>query len=112
MILTSDVDWNPRLLAFDIDDNDNWYDAISDNMNHSELFDAFCNYTGRTAKLEVSSANTWFDTVTPAQYARVQSEEATMISSKDVYPIHHFNNDDFNAVLLVNNTRLVEYQTC
>jgi hypothetical protein len=53
-----DIDWDPRLLDLDLDDNDYWYDAISDNMNHSELSDAFSNYTGRTAKLEVSSANT------------------------------------------------------
>jgi hypothetical protein len=44
VILTSDVDRDPRLFDFDIDDNDNWYDAILDNMNHYELFDALGNY--------------------------------------------------------------------
>jgi hypothetical protein len=61
VILTSDVDWDPQVLDFDIDDNDDWYDTISDNVNHSELFDAFGYYKGRTTGLEVSSADTWFD---------------------------------------------------
>jgi hypothetical protein len=108
VILTGDVDWNARFLEFDIDDGDNRYDASSDNMNHSELFYAFRNYTGRTTALEVSSANTWFDTVTPDQYTRVQSEEGTIVCSKHAYCVHHFDNDNFNAVLLVNDTDLVD----
>jgi hypothetical protein len=48
VILTSDIDWNPRVLDFDIDDDDDWYDVISDNVNHSELFDAFGDYKGPT----------------------------------------------------------------
>jgi hypothetical protein len=76
-------------------------------MNHSELVDAFGNYKGRTAGLEVSSANTWFDTVTPDQYTRVQLEEATIVCSEHAYCVHHFDNDDFNAVLLVIDTDLV-----
>jgi hypothetical protein len=107
VILTSNVDWNSRLLDFDIDD-DNWYDASSDNMNHSELFDAYRNYAGRTTKLEVSSANTWFGTATPDQYTRVQLEEATIVCSEHEYRVHHFDNDDFDAVLLVNDTELVD----
>jgi hypothetical protein len=38
--------------------HDDWYDASSDHMNHSELVDAFGDYKGSTAELEVSSANT------------------------------------------------------
>jgi hypothetical protein len=108
VILTSDVDWNQRLLDFAIDDHNNWYDASSDNMNHSELVDAFGDYKGRTAELEVSSANTWFDTVTPDQYTSVQLEKATIVCSEHAYCVHHFDNNDFNAVLLVNNTDLVD----
>ncbi len=111
VILTSDVtNWDPRISDFDIDDDNDWYDAISDNMNHSELVDAaFSNYTpGRTTELEVSSADTWFDTVTPDQYARVQLEEATIVCSEHAYRVHHFDNDDFDAVLLVNDTELVD----
>jgi hypothetical protein len=78
VILTSNVDWNPRLLDFDIDNEDDWYDASLDNMNHSELFDAFRNYTGRMTELEVSSANTLFDTVTPDQYTRVKLEVSSV----------------------------------
>jgi hypothetical protein len=92
VILTSDVDWNQRLLDFDIDDDDDWYDASSDNMNHSELVDAFGDYKGRAAEVEVSSANTWFDTVTPDQYTRVQLEEATIVCSEHAYRVHHFDN--------------------
>jgi hypothetical protein len=108
VILTSDVDWNPRFLDFAIDDDDDWYDASSDNMNHSELFDAFRNYTGCTTELEVSSANTWFDTVTLDQYTRAQLEEATIVCSGHAYRVHHFDNHDFDAVLLVNDTELVD----
>jgi hypothetical protein len=57
VILTSDVDWYLQVLDFDVDDNDNWYDAILDNVNHSELFDALGDYKGRTTGLEVSSAD-------------------------------------------------------
>jgi hypothetical protein len=108
VILTSDVDWNQRRFDFDFDDDGNWYDASSDSMNHSELVDAFGNYKERTAELEVSSANTWFDTVTPDQYTRLQLEEATIVCSEHAYHVHHFDNDDFNAVLLVNDTDLVD----
>jgi hypothetical protein len=109
VILTSDVDWDPRVWDFNVvDDNGNWYDTILDNMNDSEFFDAFGDYKGGTAKLEVSPAHTWFDTITPDQYARVQLEEATIICSEHAYGVHHFDNDDFNAVLLVNDTKLVD----
>jgi hypothetical protein len=37
VILTSNADWDPIVLDFDVDDKDNWYDAISNNVNHSEL---------------------------------------------------------------------------
>jgi hypothetical protein len=107
VILTSGVDWDPRVLDFDIDDDDDWYDAISDNVNHSELFDAFGNYKGRTTELEVTSADTWFDAVTPDQYTRVQLEEATIVCSEHAYRVHHFDNEDFDAILFVNNTEPV-----
>jgi hypothetical protein len=108
VILTSDVDWNQRLLDSDIDDDDDWYDASSDNMNHAELVDAFGDCKRRMTELEVSSANTWFDTVTPDQYTRVQLEEATIVCSEHAYRVHHFDNDNFNAVLLVNDTNLFD----
>jgi hypothetical protein len=38
--LTSNLDWDPRLLDFHVDDNNDWYDMILDNVNHSELVDA------------------------------------------------------------------------
>jgi protein-tyrosine-phosphatase len=58
-------------------------------------------------ELEVSSADTWFDTVTPDQYTRVQLEEATLVCSEHyAYRVHHFDNNDFDAVLLVNDTKL------
>jgi hypothetical protein len=108
VILTSDVDWDSSLLDFDLDDNDDRYDAILNNMNQSELFDAFGDYKGCTAELEVASANTWFDTVTLDQYVRVQLEEATIVCSEHAYCVHHFDNDDFNAILLVNDTELAD----
>jgi hypothetical protein len=50
----------------------------------------------------------WFDTVTPDQYTRVQLEEATIVCSEHAYRVHPFDNDNFNAVLLVNNTDFVD----
>jgi hypothetical protein len=35
-------------------------------------------------------------------------EEATIVCSEHAYCVHHFDNDDFNAVLLVNDTELVD----
>jgi hypothetical protein len=35
-------------------------------------------------------------------------EEATIVCSKHAYCVHHFDNDDFDAVLLVNKTELVD----
>jgi hypothetical protein len=81
-----------------------WYDAISDNVNHSELFDVFGNDKGRVDELEASSADIWFDTVTPDQHARAKIEEATFICSEHAHRVHHFDNDDFKAVLLANAT--------
>jgi hypothetical protein len=52
VILTSDVNWDPRVLDFAIDGNDAWYDAISDNVNHSDLLDVFGDYKGRTTDVE------------------------------------------------------------
>jgi hypothetical protein len=104
VILTSDVDWDPRVLDFDINDNDDWYDAISDNVNHADLFDAFGNYKGREAELEVSSADIWFDTITPDQYAIAHLEESTFVCSEHAYRVRNFDNDNIDDVLLVNDT--------
>jgi hypothetical protein len=35
-------------------------------------------------------------------------EEATIVCSEHAYRVHHFDNNDFNAVLLVNDTDLVD----
>jgi hypothetical protein len=37
----------------------------------------------------------------------VRLEEATIVCSECAYHVHHFDNDDFEAVLLVNNTGLL-----
>jgi hypothetical protein len=68
----------------------------------------FENYKGGVDKVEASSTNTWLATVTPDQRARVQTEEATFICSEHAHRVHHhFDNDDFKAVLLANDTELV-----
>jgi hypothetical protein len=66
VILTGDDNWDPRALDLDIDEDDDWYDAIADNVDHSALFDAFGDYKGRTPDLEVSAVDVWFDAITPA----------------------------------------------
>ena len=59
ILIVGDVNWDPSLLDFDIDDHNDWYDAISDNMNHSEPFDAFGDDKGCTTELKISFADTW-----------------------------------------------------
>jgi hypothetical protein len=95
-------------LDFDIDNDDNWHDAISDNVNHSDLFDACGDYKGRAPDLDVSSANVWFDTLTPDQHCRAQMEAATFACSEHAFRVQNFDNDDFNAVLLANDAELVD----
>jgi hypothetical protein len=107
VILTSDIDWDPHVLDFNIDDNADWYDAISDNVNHSDIFDVFDNYKGREAELEVSSADIWLDTITPDQYARAHLEGATFVCSEHVYGVRNFDNKDIDNVLLVNDTDII-----
>jgi hypothetical protein len=107
VILTSDVDWDPRVLDLDIDDNNDWCGAISDDANHTDLFEAFGNHKG-CMELDVSAANIWFDTVAPDQHTQIQMEEAAFMCSKHARRVQHFDNDDFNTVLLVDDTKLVE----
>ena len=106
VILTSDVNWDPRIMDFDVADDEAWYDAISDDIDHSVLFDAFGNYKGRVPDLEVSYADTWYDTITPSQHDRQEREEATFICAEHAYRLQHFSNDDIEALLLVNDTEL------
>ena len=46
IILTSDTDWNPSILDNTIDDNEEWFDALSDFPNDTpdSLFDLQGNY--------------------------------------------------------------------
>jgi len=46
VVLTSDVDWDPTALDHDLDDDKEWYDAISDLQSDptTNLFDEFGNY--------------------------------------------------------------------
>ena len=46
VILTSDVDWNPLALDHDLDDDEEWFDAVSDMQagTTSTLFDEYGNY--------------------------------------------------------------------
>ena len=50
VILTSDTEWNPSVLDNDLDDDENWYDALSDLPDDptNQLFDQFGNYRHRT----------------------------------------------------------------
>ncbi len=51
LILTGDNDWDPTILDHNIDDDETWFDAISDlpNDNVSPLFDHYGNYRHRHA---------------------------------------------------------------
>ena len=60
MILTSDSTWDPSILDFDIDDEDEWFDSISDNVDHpsQHFFDEYGDSKGR---VKVSSHTTSLD---------------------------------------------------
>ena len=45
------VDWDPCAMDFDVEDDEDWYDAILDNIDHSVLFDEFGNYTRGTHQI-------------------------------------------------------------
>ena len=49
VILTSEVEWDPSVLDLDIDDNQEWFDAISDDPDcpSLQLFDAYGDYLKR-----------------------------------------------------------------
>ena len=46
MVLTSELDWDPGQLDLALDDDDNWYDAISDLAADpfTNLFDEYGDY--------------------------------------------------------------------
>ena len=50
-ILTSDVDWDPTVLDFLAESNEEWFDAQTDTTEGpaSQLFDEFGNYRKRTS---------------------------------------------------------------
>jgi hypothetical protein len=81
--------------------------AISDNVDHADLFDACGDYKGCT-EIDVSSADTWFDTVTPDQCTRAQMEDATITCSEHACHMRHLDNDDIADVLLVNDTEIID----
>jgi hypothetical protein len=107
---TGDANWDPRALDLDldVDGDDDWCDAIPDDVDHSALFDAFGDHKGRMPDLEVSAVNVWFDAVAPAQDTRIQMEEATFFCSEHAFQVRHFDEDNFAAVLLVNNAEVVD----
>ena len=96
-------------MDFEVEDDKAWYDAISDDIDPSILFDEFGNYKGRIPDLEVQcSDSTWYDAITPNQHVRNEVEESTYICTEHAYCVHHFDNEDFKAVLLANDTEFCE----
>jgi hypothetical protein len=78
VILTSDMDWDPTILDHTLDDDDEWFDAISDLIADptTNLFDEFGDYRKRTVVVEES--DTFFDTMTVAH------EVASEVSNIDL----------------------------
>ena len=92
----------------DVEGVDEWYDAISDNVDHPDLFDVLGDYKGRTPDLDVSSTDIWFDSVAPDQYLRIQMEESTFICSEHAVHVQNFDHDNFSDVFFVNDTKDVD----
>ena len=47
IIMTSAVEWDPSVLDHDIEDDERWYDAISDNTTELKMWDEFGRYRER-----------------------------------------------------------------
>ena len=49
VVLTGDTDWDPSVLDNEIDDDENWFDVVSDftDANSNQLFDLWGNYRHR-----------------------------------------------------------------
>ena len=63
IVLTGDTDWDPSVLDNDIDDNENWFDLVSDftdNISNS-LFDLQGNYRHRHVvhHIDINSPHLW-----------------------------------------------------
>ena len=57
VVLTSDVDWDPTVLDHTLDDDEQWYDAISDLQSDptTNLFDEFGDYRNRVEVNQLSA---------------------------------------------------------
>ena len=55
VILTSDIDWDPSVLDHSVEDDNDWYQSVSDIQDNpmSNLFDEFGDYRGRHVVTEV-----------------------------------------------------------
>jgi hypothetical protein len=64
VILTSNMDWDPTVLDHTRDDDDKWFDAVSDLQNDltTNLSDEFRNYRKHSVVVEENA--TFFDTIT------------------------------------------------
>ena len=60
IILTSDVNWDPTILDHNLDDDENWFNAISDLQSDptTNLFDEYGNYRKHVV---VQETDTFFD---------------------------------------------------
>jgi hypothetical protein len=86
VILTSDAERNPTVLDHRLDDNDDWFDAISDLQSNptANLFDEFCDYRKRVVVVEHA---TFFDAVEPPTVDDIV-DDCVMHSNVDLYEVH------------------------
>eukprot|EP00980_Cylindrotheca_fusiformis_P021811 scaffold8646_cov116-Cylindrotheca_fusiformis.AAC.1 len=78
VILTGDLDWDPTVLDVDTFGDPTFYDAISDDVDRTQLFNVFGNYKYR----HVATADTWYDSCTPDQSLRFDMDEMTYTCSE------------------------------
>eukprot|EP00980_Cylindrotheca_fusiformis_P004536 scaffold963_cov114-Cylindrotheca_fusiformis.AAC.2 len=98
VILTGDLDWDPTVLDVDTFGDPTFYDAISDDVDRTQLFDVFGNYKYR----HVATADTWYDSCTPDQSLRFDMEEMTYTCSEHSLYVSLADHGTFDDVLLVN----------
>jgi hypothetical protein len=79
VILTSDEDWDPTVLDHTLDDDDEWFDAVSDLQTDptTNLFDEFGNYRKRTVVMKEN--DTFFDTITVANEVASEMPNSDLI---------------------------------
>ena len=109
--MPGDQDWDPTVLNVNIDNDESFFDAISDEIDPTSHFDFLGNYKHRRYDVHTSSPSEdtpdtyaldvfWFYTQTPDQALCSDIEEEVIICSEHASFSRYFDIDDDAAVFV------------